>query len=29
MHEMKIVKIVITYMDKTVRTLTGNAIKYN
>lgn len=27
--EMKIVKIVITYMDKTVRTLTGNAIKYN
>lgn len=27
--EMKIVKIVITYMDKSVRTLTGNAIKYN
>lgn len=27
--EMRIVKIVITYMDKTVRTLTGNAIKYN
>ncbi|MBR1767101.1 MAG: hypothetical protein IJ742_00105 [Prevotella sp.] len=27
--EMRIVKIVITYMDKTVRNLTGNAIKYN
>lgn len=27
--EMRIVKIVITYMDKTVRTLSGNAIKYN
>lgn len=27
--EMRIVKIVITYMDKTVKTLTGNAIKYN
>ena len=26
--EMRITKIVITYMDKTVRTLTGNAIKY-
>ena len=26
--EMKITKIVITFMDKTVRTLTGNAIKY-
>lgn len=26
--EMKITKVVITYMDKTVRTLTGNAIKY-
>lgn len=26
--EMKITKIVITYMDKTVKTLTGNAIKY-
>ncbi len=27
--EMRIVKIVITYMDKTVKTLTGNAIKLN
>lgn len=27
--EMRIVKVVITYMDKTVKTLTGNAIKYN
>lgn len=27
--EMKIVKIVITYMDKTVKTLTGNSIKYD
>ena len=27
--EMRIVKIVITYMDKTVKTLTGNAIKFN
>ena len=27
--EMKIVKIVITYMDKTVKTLTGDAIKIN
>lgn len=26
--EMKITKVVITFMDKTVRTLTGNAIKY-
>lgn len=27
--EMKIVKIVITYMDMTIKTLTENAIKYN
>ena len=27
--EMRIVKIVITYMDKTVKTLIGNAIKFN
>lgn len=27
--EMRIVKIVITYMDKSIKTLTGNNIKYN
>ena len=27
--EMRIVKIVITYMDKTIKILTGNAIKFN